>query len=87
MTQVDPSKNIAKHAMSKGLVARFFTFGMKSSVHFNWYDYSDDCSYVWFSLEIQNETFEGTAMLADNLCTGLQDADAKQRPFPRVSKT
>jgi len=38
--------------------------------------YFDECSGVWFSLEIENETFESTAIQADNLCTEIQDVNA-----------
>jgi len=36
-----------------------------------------ECSYVWFSLKIPNETFESTVILADNLYTAVQHAHAE----------
>jgi len=42
--------------------------------YFNWKGFCDQCSWAWFSLKIENETFESDAILPDNLCAGLQDA-------------
>jgi len=37
-----------------------------AGLHFDWWDYSDECSKSW--------SFESTAILADNFCTGVPDA-------------
>jgi len=43
-------------------------------LYFGWWDYFDQCSCVWFSLTIENETFESTAILLSNLRTGVHEA-------------